>query len=140
MQIDTAGRLLSPLGIKRGILIAAVVAAVLFAGFLLVRPVAIRGRFPERFSEIEKREIASATVWDAYHRSLRCLAHGQVKQAWRWIRNARRQEVYAIGNQPAGEIWIHVGVKDPSQSDGYDLTARYIMKKEKEHWRIVTLF
>src|SRR5690349_2941071 len=119
---------------------AAFIAAMLVIVFFAARPSPIKGRFPERFSDGEKREISSLIRWDAYHQCVRSLAHAEFRQAWHWTGNAREQEVYAVGNQPDGQIWVHVGVKDKSQPEGYQLTARYFMKKEKEHWKITTLF
>ena len=114
--------------------------AILCLVFFLTRPTAIQGKVPGLFSEAEKREISSLIRWDAYHRSVRSLVHGEFRQTWRWIVNARKQEVYAVGFQPDSQIWVHVGVKDKSQSEGYYLSARYFMKKENGHWKIMTLF
>jgi len=119
--------------VKLGILLGIFVVAILCLAFFAARPTAITGQFPGRFSEDEKKEIASLIRRDAYLQSVGSLGHGELRKAWRWIVDARKQEVYAVGNQPAGEIWVHVGVKDKSQPEGYYLSARYVMKKEKGH-------
>jgi hypothetical protein len=125
---------------KLRFLMAGLVAVILGIAFLVTRPSAIRGKFPGRFSDEEKRGIISLIHRDAYHQSVLALSHGEFKQTWRWIVNARKQEVYAVGNQPDGQIWVHVGVADKTQSEGYNLTARYFMKKVDGHWKITTLF
>src|SRR6266566_3347323 len=112
----------------------------LCVAFFVTRRSGIRGRFPGRFSDAEKREISSLVHGDAYRQGVRSLVHGEFRQMWRWLANARRQEVYAVGSQPGGEIWVHVGVQDKSQPEGYYHTARYIMKKENGHWKITRLF
>jgi hypothetical protein len=125
---------------KLRILIAGFVAALLCIAFLVTRPSAITGKFPGRLSDEEKREIISLIHRDAYHQSVRSLTHGEFKQTWRWMVNARKQEVYSVGDQPDGQIWVHVGVKDKSESEDCYLSARYIMKKVDGHWTISTLF
>ena len=125
--------------VKRRILTAGFVGAILGIAFFVSSPSATRDKFPGRFSENEKREISSSIRWDAYHQSILSFAHGEFRQSWHWIVNARKQEVYAVGDQPDGQIWVHVGVKDRSQPEGYYLSARYFLKNEKEHWKITTL-
>src|SRR3989442_360437 len=105
-------------------LLAGFASAILCLVFFLARPLAIQGKFPACFSDHEKREISSLVRWDAYKQSVRSLRHGQLRRTWNWIVNARKQEVYATGNQPDGQIWVHVGVKDKSASEGYYLSAR----------------
>src|SRR5436309_4518437 len=109
------------------ILLAGFVLAILCLVFFIAWPSATSGKFPAHFSDDEKREISSLIRWEAYRQSVRALGHGELRQTWPWIANARNQEVYAVGNQPDGQIWVHVGVKDKSQPEGYDLTARYFM-------------
>ena len=108
--------------------------------FVANRPAVVRGNFPRRFSDSEKREICSLVRADAYRQSFKSLAHLQFKWAWRWTRYAQRQKVWAIGNQPDGQIWVHLGIADKSQPDGYSLSVRYFMKKESGHWKITAMF
>jgi len=108
--------------------------------FVAMRPSALHGKFPTGFSDAEKREISSLAHTDALHQSFKSLTHGQFARAWRWVRTAQQQRVWAIGNQPAGQIWVHMGIEDKSQPDGYWLSARYMMKKQNGHWKITTMF
>ena len=92
--------------------------------FVAMRPSALPGKFPSGFSDAEKREILSCAHTDALQQSFKSFTHGQVARAWRWVRTAQRQRVWAIGNQPDGQIWVHMGVEDKSQPNGYWLSAR----------------
>ena len=93
-----------------------------------------------KFSNADKRQISALVRTDAYHRSFTALMHADFKSSWRWIVCARKQRVWLIGNQPDGEIWVHLGVEDKSQPDGYWTSARYFMKKENGYWKLGTLF
>lgn len=94
------------------------------------------GNFPRDFSDAEKREISAVIRRDGLRRSAKALSRFEFSGALHALRNAKRQKVWDIGNQGNGDIWIHVGTEDPSQSDGYQLTARYIMTKTNGHWAI----
>ena len=118
-----------------GILGAAIV--LICVTYFVVKPSSVRGNFPARFPEDEKRQIASVIQRDRYHRSFRYLRGGEFGVTWRWLRKSQKQRVWAVGNQPDGGIWVHVGIDDKSQPDGYSLTCRYIMKKEDGKWKIV---
>jgi hypothetical protein len=98
------------------------------------------GTFPGLLSDADKREISSLARKDAYQRSAKSLFHGEFKSSWRWIVSARKQRVWAAGNQRNGDIWVHLGVEDKSQSGGHWISARYTMKKENGHWKIGTQF
>jgi len=128
------------LTVKLGILLGGFVVVILLLAFFFAQPSATKGKFPGRFSDDERKEISSLIRRDVYLQSVRSLGHGEFRQAWRWMVNARKQEVIAVGNQPDGQIWIHVGVVDQSQPEGYYLTVRYFMMKQNGHWRITTLF
>ena len=104
------------------------------------RPSPVPGNFPSGFPDVEKREISSLAQTDACRQSLKSLTHGQFARAWHWVRTAQRQRVWVIGKQPDGQIWVHMGIEDKSQPDGYWLSARYLMKKQNGHWKITTMF
>src|SRR5687768_889622 len=92
------------------IVIGAILVVVLIGVFILFRSVPLEGKFPGDFSDADKREIASLVRRDAYHRSFLSLRHGDFKSSWRWVMSAQKQKVWAVGNQPNGDIWIHLGV------------------------------
>jgi hypothetical protein len=122
------------------IIIGGTLAVVSIATFIALRPVPLQGKFPSDFSDADKKEIGSLVRSDAYHRSFSALRHGDFKSSWRWVVSARKQRVWAVGNQPNGDIWVHLGVEDESERDGYQISARYFMKKENEHWKLGKLF
>lgn len=122
------------------LVLAGVLVAIVIFAFLASGPSALQGNFPSRFSDDEMREISSLTHTDAYRQGFQSLTHAQFARAWHWIRTAHRQRVWAIGNQPDGQIWVHMGIEDKSQPDGYFMSVRYMMKKEKGHWKITTMF
>jgi len=126
--------------VKRKLVIGGIVVAALLATFFVVTTPTTAGKFPASFSEAERREISSLIRRDAYRQSFKAISRGRLTEGWRWVRNAQRQSVWGVGNQPNGEIWVHVGFEDKSQPDGYVLTARYMMGKEKEQWKIVRMF
>jgi len=121
-------------------MLVGVPVAIGILAFVTARPSALPGKFPSGFSDVEKREISTLAHSDALHQSFKSLTHGQFARAWRWVRTAQRQRVWAIGNQPDGQIWVHMGIEDKSQPDGYGLSARYMMKKQNGHWKITTMF
>ncbi len=122
------------------VMLVGVPVAIGILAFVTARPSALPGKFPSGFSDVEKREISTLAHSDALHQSFKSLTHGQFARAWRWVRTAQRQRVWAIGNQPDGQIWVHMGIEDKSQPDGYGLSARYMMKKQNGHWKITTMF
>src|SRR5437773_588433 len=89
-----------PLTVKLGILLGGLVVAILCVVFFVVQPPATTGKFPGRFSGNERNEISSLIRRDAYHQSVRSLGHGEFRRSWRWMVNSRKQEVFAIGDQP----------------------------------------
>ena len=127
---------LSTLPKKIGLLLLALaVIATLGVMFFVCQP-SPAGKFPSRFSDAERREILSLIRKDGHRRSFRALTRGQFATAWRLARNTPRQSVWSVGSQPGGDIWVHVGVEDKSQTDGYQLSARYILTQQKGHWQI----
>ena len=116
------------------------VIALLFMAFIIFRRVPIRGNFPSKFSGADKRQISSLVLKDAYRRSFISLIHADFKSSWEWMVSAQRQRAWLIGNQPDGEIWVHLGVEDKSQPDGYSTSARYFMKKENGYCKLGALF
>jgi hypothetical protein len=123
---------------KRIVLVLLALLATTTVGIALfvVRPSPPTGRFPRDFSDAEKREISSIIRSDGLRRSFSALSRFQFSTAWRALRNTQRQSVWGVGNQGNGDIWIHVGAEDKSQTEGYKLTARYIMTKTNGHWKI----
>jgi len=117
------------------VLLSSILAAAGVA-FLVFWPAPPAGRFPRDFSDAEKREICSVIRSDGLRRSFSALSHGQFSTAWRAVRNTKRQSVYGVGKQAGGDIWILVALEDKSQSDGYQLTALYIMSKTNGYWKI----
>jgi hypothetical protein len=125
---------------KKRVLIV-VTLAIFAAGMLVLfftqSPDPVPGSFPSGFPESDRRQIASAVYRDGYARSLRALKSGQIKAAWHQLTIAKRQKVWTVRYQRDGEsVWVHVGFENPSQSDGYSLTARYIIKKQGDRWVI----
>jgi|ERR1051325_651607 hypothetical protein len=126
---------------KRQFITLGAVGTVIFLIVLMMfRPNPLQGKFPSDFSETDKREISSLVRSDAYHRSFGALRHGEFKSAWRWMVNARKQRVWSVGEQPNGDTRVHLGVEDKSRVDGYWMSARYFMKKENGHWKLVQMF
>lgn len=108
-----------------------------FASIVLTRESsASYEHLPADMAVREKAEIVSLVRRDGSRRSLRALSRMAFSDAWRAARNTRRQGIYDTGNQPNGGLWIHVGIADKTQSDGYQLTARYILVRSNGHWRI----
>src|SRR4051812_42372950 len=112
---------------KRRVLtiVGATLSVVLVGVLISCRPVPLEGKFPNDFSDADKREIASLVRSDAYHRSFGSLGQGDFKSSWRWIVSARKQKVWAVGEQPNGDTRIHLGVQDKSEAAGYWISARY---------------
>lgn len=119
------------------VLLALVVTATVGIALFVVRPSSPTGRFPRDFSDAEKREISSIIRSDGLRRSFSALSRFQFSTAWRALRNTKQQSVWGVGNQGNGDIWIHVGAEDKLQTEGYKLTARYIMTKTNGHWKIL---
>jgi len=126
-----------PKGNKAPLLLLGLIG-VLALGLVLLafQPTATVGKFPNQFSAAERSEIASLIRHDGYRRAVRAAARGQFKPAWRLICNTRQQSVWRVGNQPDGAIAVHVGIEDKTQTDGYRLCSRYILVKEKGHWKL----
>src|SRR5437016_2859076 len=92
------------------LVLVGVLVGIGFLAFVTAKPSALHGKFPTGFSDAEKREILALAYSDALHQSFKSLTHGQFARAWRWVRTAQQQRVWAIGNQPDGQIWVHMGV------------------------------
>ena len=118
------------------VLLALVATTTVGIALFVVVPSPPTGRFPRDFSDAEKREISSLIRNDGLRRTFSALSRFQFSTAWRALRNSKRQSVWGVGNQGNGDIWIHVGAEDKSQTEGYQLTARYIMTKTNGHWKI----
>ena len=117
-------------------LLALVAAATVGVTLLIFVPSQPAGRFPRDFTDAEKREVASVIRSDGLRRSFSALSRLQFSAAWRALRNTKRQSVWGVGHQGGGDIWLHVGIEDKSRTEGYQLTARYIMTKTNGHWKI----
>ena len=119
--------------ILAGIVVGIVAVALVFAR--AVPPVS--GSFPDTFTEPDKRKIATLVYRDGYARSFRALRNGEFRTAWTQLGIARKQRIWTVRHQPDGQsVWVHVGYEDKSQSDGYSLTARYILRKKGDAWTI----
>jgi hypothetical protein len=126
---------------KRPFIILSSIATVVFLAVLvMLGPIPLQGKFPVNFSETDKREISSLVRNDAYHRSFAELRHGELNSAWKWMVRARKQRVWTWGEQPNGDTRIHLAVEDKSEPNGYWISARYFMKKENGHWKLIQLF
>src|SRR5882724_5398647 len=79
------------LTVKLGILLGGFVVVILLLAFFFAQPSATKGKFPGRFSDDERKEISSLIRRDVYLQSVRSLGHGEFRQAWRWMVNARKQ-------------------------------------------------
>jgi hypothetical protein len=123
---------------RRGVIIASLVAAAVFCVGLIVftRPPPPRGKFPSNFSDAEKSQIVSAANRDALRQAVKALGHARVSEASRWLLNSRKQTVRGVGEQGAGMIWVAFGFDEAAASQGYAIWARYIMKREKGSWII----
>lgn len=118
------------------VLLALVVTSTVGVALFAFVPSPPAGRFPRAFSDAEKREVAAAIRTDGFRRSFSALSRLELAAAWGALRNTKRQKVWDVGQQGNGDIWLHVGFADKSQSHGYQLTARYIMTKSNGHWKI----
>jgi hypothetical protein len=119
--------------------ILAITVLCIFAVMLVLAraPHPVSGSFPMNFPESDKHEIAAMVHRDGYARSIRALRSGEFSSAWTQFRIARKQKVWTVRHQPDGQsVWVHVGYEDKSQSNGYSLTARYILRKKGEDWTI----
>lgn len=118
------------------VLVASVVTATMVVGLFGFTPSPPAGRFPSDLSDAEKREIGAVIRTDGFRRSFGALSRLEFAYAWGVLRNTTRQSVWDVGQQGNGDIWLHVGFADKSQSHGYQLTARFIMTKSNGHWKI----
>jgi hypothetical protein len=118
------------------VLLALVATTMVGIALFVVVPSPPTGRLPRDFSDAEKREISSLIRSDGLRRTFSALSRFQSSTAWRALRNSKRQSIWGVGNQGNGDIWIHVDAEDKSQTEGYQLTARYIMTKTNGHWKI----
>jgi hypothetical protein len=118
-------------------IIVIVLIVAITAIFLARAPVPVPGSFPNDFAESDRRQIASIVHADGSNRSLAALKRGQLSFAWDLLRIAKKQRVWTVRHQRDGQsVWVHVGYEDKSQSDGYLLTARYIISKKGDRWLI----
>jgi hypothetical protein len=127
---------------RRKLIIFALVllSGCLLAWLLISRQQPLKGNFPNRFSETEKREIVSAVRHDAFRQTIAAIKRGNFSLAWRWIVNARKQTVRSVGNQEDGQIWVVFGVQDRIATEGYAIWARYFMTNQSGHWVVTQLF
>jgi len=114
-----------------------VIGLVTVAVVLARAPQPVSGSFPNTFTESDKREISTLVHRDGYARSIRALRNGEFSTAWAQLGIARKQRIWTVRHQPDGQsVWVHVGYEDNTQSDGYSLTARYILRKKGDAWMI----
>src|SRR5688572_27419085 len=111
------------------------IAALVFVVTRAPQPIA--GSFPNDLPETDKHEIATLVHRDGYTRSIRALLDGEFRTAWAQLGIARKQRIWTVRHQPDGQcVCVHVGYEDNTQSDGYCLTARYILRKKGDAWMI----
>jgi len=79
--------------------------------FVVSSPV-IRGKFPERFSEDEKREISSLIRWDAYQQSGRSLVRATAKWRAGVLRSAFGSLAFSVGLLIMGAALVARGILD----------------------------
>jgi hypothetical protein len=96
--------------------------------------------FPAEFSKADQEEITRLITNDSYTQVADALKSRDLKWAFKRLRTIPRQKVYAVGNQPNGDHWLHVGFEDKSQTDGWYLLSRYMIARTNQHWFIRTLF
>ncbi len=120
---------------------AAVVLVLLFtSAFLLLFKSPVQPSYSRELSQEEQRHISSIVRKHAIATTFKTFTSGEFKYGWQRLRDLRKAVVYAQGNQPDGKIWIHVGVPDATQGDGYRLFGRHFFQKKDDRWSIVADF
>ena len=118
--------------VRRKLLCAFAFLLVLFSAtlLLLLRP-GPAANFSDDLSAEEQRHISNIVHRHAVRTIVKTFTPGDFSYACRRLRDLPKAVIYAQGNQSDGKIWIHVGIPDATQSDGYRLFSRHFLAKQE---------
>ena len=113
---------------------------VLFAlgTYLLKQPE--HSSFSKDLSVEEQRAIAATVRRHGVVNFLKALNSGRFAFAMERFRDLPKTVVYAQGHQSDGKIWIHVGVRDANETDGFRLFSRHMLLRMDQGWQVVNDF
>ena len=88
----------------------------------------------------EQRAISATVRRHGIVNVLRAINSGRFGFAMERFRDLPKTVIYAKGLQSDGKIWIHVGIQDANETDGYRLFSRHMLSRAEKGWKVVNDF
>ena len=108
------------------------------ATYLLKQPE--HSSFSQDLTLEEQRAIAATVRRHGVVSVMRAVNSGRFAFAMERFRDLPKTVVYAQGHQSDGKIWIHVGIRDANETDGFRLFSRHMLLRMDQGWEVLNDF